>query len=156
MESGMRKTVRLMASALMGVAVAAGSVTTAWAEGEPAAPGHEKATDGTRDRKAGDRGAGDRSDRGNDHGKDGGVTGVNACANGGQPLTSASGGSHSVVENLLQSGQTSQVICQVGQSNHAVTYNESLVDGSGLVLAVGTIVDQLKPDLTVGGRRQTR
>jgi hypothetical protein len=142
----MRKTVRLVASVLVGMAVAGGSVTTARAEGKPVAPGHEKAPDGTGDRKAGDL-----PGRGND----GGVAGANACANDAHPLTSASGSSHSVVGNLFQSGQTSQVICQVGQSNHAVTYNETLVDGSGLVLAVGSVVDQLKPDVTVGGQRQT-
>jgi hypothetical protein len=109
----MRKSVKLVASALAAVAVVGGSATAASADSKP-------------------------------------IDGKNVCGNDtGQPVASARDNGETTIDDVLLAGQTTQVICQVGEHNHAVTYNEGDVIGGDFVYAVGTVLDDLTPNVAV-------
>jgi hypothetical protein len=116
MESSMRKSVKLVASALAAVAVVGGSATAASAHDKPS----HKPTNGK-----------------------------NVCGNNSGSLVSTAGNSDASLDDIIQTGQTQQVICQVGQENNAVTYNETLIAGDDLVLAIGEVAEDLMPQATV-------
>lgn len=105
----MRKSVKLVATALAALATVGGSATAASADSKP-------------------------------------INGKNACGNdGGRPVASAPDQGETILDNSLLSEQKQQqVICQVGENNYAVTYNEGdVVDGAAMIYAVGAVTDHL-------------
>jgi hypothetical protein len=163
MESSMHKSVKLVASALATMAVVGGSATAASANSKPvhgkAAVG-KPADDKPEDAKAKD--AKGKSHGTKNHGTKGHqakghqakdekpIDGTNVCGANAGGLASAENNGKTTIDDILQTGQTQQVICQVGENNSAVTYNEGdVINGAATIFAVGAVADDLVPDIAV-------
>jgi hypothetical protein len=132
------------------MAVVGGSASAASADNKPvrskAATG--KPVDDPQDTQAkGDRSSGGK---GGAHRNGKPVAGTNVCGNNAGPVASAAKNGETSVGDIFQTGQTQQVICQVGEKNYAVTYNEGdVIDGAGTVLAVGAVAQNVLPSVAV-------
>jgi hypothetical protein len=151
----MHKSVKLVASALAAVAVVGGSATAASAQSKPvrdkAATG--ESTNDPHDTQAkGHKPSGGKARGGVDKHRES-VAGANVCGNNAGDVASAAKNGQTSIGNIFETGQTQQVICQVGEKNYAVTYNEGdVIDGPATVLAVGAVAQNLIPNVSVNRR----